>query len=77
MAPKLRGISGDKVVRILCNHFGFSISGRKGSHVRLSKITNDGKVGTVVPMQKDLKIGTLKSILKLAKIDREDFEKYL
>ena len=77
MAPRLRGISGDKVVKILCNHFGFSISGQKGSHVRLSKITQEGKVGTVVPMHKDLKIGTLKGVLKLGKVDREDFQKYL
>ena len=56
---------------------GFSISGRSGSHVRLSKITPDGKVGTVVPMHKELKIGTLKGVLKLAKIDIVEFSKYL
>jgi hypothetical protein len=51
------------------------ISGRTGSHVRLSKVTPDGKVGTVVPMHKELKIGTLKGILKLAKIDEDEFSK--
>ncbi len=75
--PKLRNLSGEEVVRILCNKFGFKITGRKGSHVRLSKITPEGKVGTVVPMHKELKIGTLKGILKLAKVDIEDFERYL
>ena len=75
--PKLRNISGDKVVKILCNKMGFKISGKKGSHVRLSKITPDGKVGTVVPLHKELKIGTLKGILKLAKIDPNKFSKYL
>ncbi len=65
------------MVRILCNKFGFKITGRKGSHVRLSKITSEGKVGTVVPMHKELKIGTLKGILKLAKVDIEEFERYL
>lgn len=73
MGPKYRNISGKKVVKILCNKFGFSISGQTGSHVRLSKMTPEGKVGTVVPMHKDLKIGTLKGVLKLAKIDFEDF----
>ena len=75
--PKLRKVSGEKVVKILGNKMGFSISGRSGSHVRLSKITPDGKVGTVVPMHKDLKIGTLKGVLKLAKIDPDEFSEYL
>ncbi|MCG2826410.1 MAG: type II toxin-antitoxin system HicA family toxin [Thermoplasmatales archaeon] len=75
--PKLRKVSGDKVVRILCNKLGFEISGRSGSHVRLSKTTPKGKVGTVVPMHKELKIGTLKGVLKLAKVDVDEFSKYL
>lgn len=45
--PKLRKVSGKKVIGILCNKMGFEISGRSGSHVRLSKITPEGKVGTV------------------------------
>ena len=65
------------MIKILCNKFGFKISGRTGSHVRLSKMTPEGKVGTVVPMHPELKIGTLKGILKLAKIDVSEFAKYL
>ncbi len=75
--PKLRKVSGEEVVKILCNKFGFQITGRKGSHVRLSKITPEGKVGTVVPMHKELKIGTLRGILKLARVDIEEFSEYL
>ena len=75
--PRLRKISGAKAVKILCNRLGFKISGRSGSHVRLSKETPSGKVGTVVPLHKELKIGTLKGILKLAKVDEEEFAKYL
>jgi len=75
--PKLRKVSGKEVVKILCNNFGFQITGRKGSHVRLSKMTSEGKVGTVVPMHKELKIGTLRGILKLAKVDIGEFSKYL
>jgi predicted RNA binding protein YcfA (HicA-like mRNA interferase family) len=74
---KLRKVSGETVLRILCNKFGFKISGRTGSHVRVSKMTPEGKVGTVVPMHPELKIGTLKGILKLAKIDIDKFTKYL
>ncbi len=47
-----------QVVKILCNKFGFQITGRKGMH-------------------KELKIGTLKGVLKLAKVDIDDFAKYL
>ncbi|MCZ7380577.1 MAG: type II toxin-antitoxin system HicA family toxin [Candidatus Methanoperedens sp.] len=75
--PKLREISGKSAVKILCNKFGFQISGHSGSHVRLSKMTPEGKIGTVVPMHGELKIGTLRGILKLAKIDPDDFSKYL
>lgn len=75
--PQLRNISGYDAVKILCNHFGFKISGRSGSHVRLAKETLEGKIGTVVPMHSQLKIGTLKGILRLAKIPEEEFSKYL
>ena len=75
--PELRKVSGEKAVKILCNKLGFSISGRTGSHVRLSKETPEGKVGTVVPIHSELKIGTLKGILKLAKVDEEEFKKHL
>jgi hypothetical protein len=40
-------------------------------------MTPEGKVGTVVPMHRELKIGTLKGALKLAKIDLNEFAKYL
>jgi len=75
--PKLRGISGEAVVKILCNRFGFVVSGQSGSHVRLSKVTAQGKVGTVVPMHDELKPGTLKSVLRLAKVDPEEFANFL
>ena len=75
--PKLRSVSGEAVIKILCNHFGFAISGRSGSHVRLSKFTAQGKIGTVVPMHDELKLGTLKSILKLARVDPEEFSEFL
>ena len=35
------------------------------------------EVGTLVPLHNELKIGTLRSVLKLAKIDPEDFARYL
>jgi len=75
--PRLRKVSGHNAVKILCNKFGFSISGRSGSHVRLSKIFNNTKIGTVVPLHKELKIGTLKNALKLAKVDETEFAEFI
>ena len=75
--PELRKVSGSAAIRILCNEFGFEVSGRSGSHVRLSKATPDGKIGTVVPMHKELKIGTLRGILKLAKVGIDEFAKHV
>ncbi|MDH7511282.1 MAG: type II toxin-antitoxin system HicA family toxin [Methanolinea sp.] len=70
-------MSGEKVVKILCNRFGFTVSGYSGSHVRLSKADKGMKVGTVVPMHDELKPGTLHGILRLAKIDPEEFFRHL
>lgn len=69
---RLRQISGIRCVKILCNKFGYAIVRKKGSHILLRK---DG-IGTVVPLHDELKIGTLKGILKLAKIDEEEFSEY-
>ena len=73
---KLKKISGKDCVKILCNKFGFSVVRQRGSHVILKKDTPSAKVGTVVPMHKELKLGTLKSVLTLAKVDEEEFVKY-
>ena len=52
---RLRNVSGKECVKIIFNKFGFLISGRSGSQVRLSKETPEGKIGTVVPCIKELK----------------------
>ncbi len=75
--PKLKNISGQECLKILCNKFGFVKVRQRGSHVVVVKVTSSGKVGTVVPMHKELKLGTLKGILRLAKIDEGEFAKHL
>ncbi|MFH0968079.1 MAG: type II toxin-antitoxin system HicA family toxin [Methanobacteriota archaeon] len=72
--PPNKPVSGAEAIKILCKNFGFEISGRKGSHVRLSKSTPEGKVGTVIPMHDELATGTLRFALKLAGITLEEFE---
>ncbi len=72
----LKKISGKECVKILCNKLGFEIAKQRGSHVVLKKEISNKKVGTVVPLHSELKIGTLKSILKLAEVNETEFEKY-
>lgn len=71
----LKKISGKECIKILCNTFGFKAVRQKGSHVILKKEASNGTIGTPVPLHKELKIGTLKGILKLAKVEEEDFVK--
>ena len=73
---RLKKISGRNCVKILCNKFNFKVIRQKGSHIILCKHTADGKVGTVVPNHRELRIGTLKGVLELAKIKEEDFAKH-
>jgi len=72
----LKKISGKECVKILCNKFGFKIKRQRGSHIVLRKETPEGAIGTVVPNHEELKVGTLKGILELAKIKEDDFEEY-
>ena len=73
---KLKKISGKECIKILCNKFGFYIKRQTGSHIVLKKETPTGAIGTVVPHHKEIKVGTLKSVLELAKVDEEEFIKY-
>ncbi|MEK6951919.1 MAG: type II toxin-antitoxin system HicA family toxin [Nanoarchaeota archaeon] len=73
---KLKKISGKECVKILCNKFGFRLIRQKGSHIILKKETKEGEIGTVVPNHKEIKIGTLKGVLELAKVKEEEFAKY-
>lgn len=75
--PELKKISGRDCIKILCNKFGFEIIRQRGSHVILKKELIEGKIGTVVPVHNELKIGTLKAILEQAKVSVEEFSKFL
>ena len=74
--PKLPRLSGPQLIRLL-EIFGFVQIRQKGSHIILKKKSTDGEIGTVVPNHKELADGTLRGILKQARITPEDFlEKY-
>lgn len=75
--PKLRKLSGQELVKILCNKLGFKAVRHAGSHVMLIKETSSGKIGTVVPLHEELKIGTILGILRKANLKPEDIEPFL
>lgn len=73
---KLKKLSGRELVKILCNKFGFTVKRQRGSHVILIKYYKGVKVGCVVPLHKELKIGILKGVLEQARISEDEFAKY-
>jgi predicted RNA binding protein YcfA (HicA-like mRNA interferase family) len=66
--PSLPHISGAEAIRAL-QKLGFVIARQKGSHVILRR----GSAGCVVPNHKEIKIGTLSSVLKQAGVSTEEF----
>ena len=66
-------MSGKKVIKILCKEFSFSFTSQKGSHVKLKKTTFGREIITIVPLHKELTIGTLKGVLELAEVNKKDF----
>lgn len=71
---KLPFVSSDKVLKLLSKK-GFSIVRQRGSHISLHKKENNTTLLVVVPRRKEIKKGTLLSILRQAKISREEFMK--
>jgi predicted RNA binding protein YcfA (HicA-like mRNA interferase family) len=69
---ELAGFSGQDVVRIL-QKLGFMVLRQRGSHVILRRELPDRSVGTVVPMHKELAVGTLRGLLRQAGIEPEEF----
>ena len=61
-------VDGRKLIKILCNDFGFTAVRQKGSHVTLT----NGKVYVTVPT-KEIRVGLLGVILSDCEISREDF----
>ena len=56
---------------------GFVRIRQRGSHVILKKDDQGGAIGTVVPLHDILAVGTLRGILRQAKVEPEDFIKTL
>lgn len=70
---RLRVLSGREACRILETH-GFSEARRKGSHVAMQKRGAGSTVTVIVPDHKELRIGTLQSIIRQSGLPRVLFE---
>jgi len=70
--PKLPHLSGAEIIRAL-GRLGFSRARQKGSHVVLRR----GSSGCVVPLHREVKIGTLAGLLRQAGVTADEFLKAL
>jgi predicted RNA binding protein YcfA (HicA-like mRNA interferase family) len=70
--PRLRRVSGEEAIRAL-ERLGFERVRQRGSHVILKKEMAHGSIGCVVPLHRQLAIGTLRGILQQAKLSAEEF----
>lgn len=72
--PKLPILSGQKVIHAL-SKLGFMAVRQSGSHVILKKESASGSIGCVVPLHKELAVGTLRGILRQARLNPQVFLK--
>ena len=72
--PKLQ--SARQVIRAL-QRAGFDVVSQRGSHIKLKKRTDEGELVVIVPDYRELAEGTLTSILRQARLSREELERLL
>ena len=72
MPPRKR-FSGESLCQLLERH-GFEVVRQKGSHRILQKKSENRTITVPVPMHKELKPGTLGSIIRQSRLDRSVFE---
>ena len=66
--PELPRLSGQEAIKVF-EALGFSIVRQRGSHVVLRR----GEKGCVIPLHRELALGTLRSAIKQAGITAEIF----
>jgi len=76
MPPKLPPVSGEETIRVL-QRLGFMRVRQRGSHVILKKQRAGEEINCVVPLHKELAIGTLRGILRQAGVTPEEFLEHL
>lgn len=72
--PKLPVLSGKDLCRILSLH-GFIEVRRRGSHIVMQKKTGTSTITVPVPDHKEIRIGTLQSIIRQSNLPKDIFIK--
>ena len=70
---KLRVLSGKDVCGILESH-GFIQVRQRGSHVVMQRTDDSGTTTVPVPTHRELRSGTLRSIIRQSGLPRSEFE---
>jgi predicted RNA binding protein YcfA (HicA-like mRNA interferase family) len=70
--PKLKRVSGEQAIGAL-EKLGFVQMRQRGSHVVLRKDDATSSVGCVVPLHRELALGTLRGILRQANVTPDEF----
>jgi len=68
--PKLPVLSSDDVIKVL-RKFGFRVHRQTGCHIHL--LNEERRLLVTVPNNRELAKGTLISIMKQAKVERDEF----
>jgi predicted RNA binding protein YcfA (HicA-like mRNA interferase family) len=66
-------MSGQDICRILSLH-GFEIIRQRGSHIVMQKKTSTSTITVPILDHKEIRIGTLKSIIRQSQIPTAEFE---
>ena len=69
----LKVLSGAEVCTSLTRHGGHEVR-RRGSHIVMQKKTKEGTVTVPVPDHKELRKGTLLSIIRQSDVTKTEFE---
>jgi len=70
---KLKTLSGKEACQILVKH-GFLEIRRRGSHIVMQKRLHNSTITVPIPDHKELRTGTLRSIIRQSEIPRSEFE---
>lgn len=70
---KLKLLSGKEVCAVLVT-YGFQEVRRRGSHIIMQKRTTDSTITVPIPDHREVRIGTLRSIIRQSQIPKSAFE---
>jgi predicted RNA binding protein YcfA (HicA-like mRNA interferase family) len=70
---KMRILSGRDVCRILAQH-GYEEIRQRGSHIIMQKKIEESTITIPIPNHKEIRPGTLMSIIRQSRLDRSIFE---